>query len=179
MARHRPPGNSSSDDERGGNGGPPAKRVKRFRHKSKAQAAKEVIRIEKRGMAPALNAATSNATAAAASTRQLISPSRIAGRCQRHLFYAHATIGNGTIAVWMCNHGAKCTKPPPPLFSTLSHLDAISLSLSLSPPSLFLFQNPNSIHSPGPRRHGLPPARPRTRRAAPGVDELFPGEERV
>ena len=44
MARHRPPGNSSSDDdERGGiGGGPPAKRIKRFRHKSKAQAAKEV-----------------------------------------------------------------------------------------------------------------------------------------
>lgn len=46
MARHRPPaGNSSSDDdERGGPSSSqhPAKRVKRFRHKSAAQAAKEV-----------------------------------------------------------------------------------------------------------------------------------------
>ena len=48
MARHRPGDSSSDDDGRGGNGGPPAKRVKRFRHKSAAQAAKEVkIRIER------------------------------------------------------------------------------------------------------------------------------------
>lgn len=42
MARHRPPGDSSSDDDHGGPHQPPAKRVKRFRHKSAAQAAKEV-----------------------------------------------------------------------------------------------------------------------------------------
>lgn len=49
MARHRPPGNSSSneDDDRAFHQ-PPVKRVKRFRHKSAAQAAKEV-KIERRG----------------------------------------------------------------------------------------------------------------------------------
>ena len=47
---------------------------------------------------------------------------------------------------------------------------------SLNASLFFFFKIP--ILNLGPRRHGLPPARPRPRRAAPRIDELLPGEGR-
>ena len=133
MARHRPPGNSSSDDDdRGGNGGPPAKRVKRFRHKSAAQAAKEVKRFdgrEREGGGMSLDL-LSDVTAPAASTRLLASPPRIAVRCQGRRVYATATTGSENNAVWVWQTPSeKCIKPPFSFDAALSPFDAISFFL--------------------------------------------------